>query len=77
MDNQTMLKAILDIEATYYLRRSYWRYDFELYRLEEMGRKIFACGGSLSSPALCAQNKLVDELYLTACKNMGLLPIEF
>lgn len=76
MDNQSMLKAVLDIESTCYLRRSYWRYDFELYRLEEMGRKALASGGSLSSPALCAQNVLVDTLYLTACKHMGLLPLK-
>ena len=52
-------------------------YCYELNKLRHLAAMIIRHGGDLSHPMLCEKNRRVDALYLTACKNIGLLPFEF
>ena len=51
-------------------------YFYELNKLRHLAAMIMRHGGDLSHPMLCKKNRRVDVLYLTACKNIGLLPFE-
>ena len=51
-------------------------YFYELKKLRHLAAMIIRHGGDLSHPMLCEKNRRVDVLCLTACKNMGLLPLE-
>ena len=67
----------LEIEFLWQLSRISPLYYLELVSMRRLAAMIMRHGGDLSHPMLCQKNRRVDELYLTACKNIGLLPFEF
>ena len=69
--------AALEIEFLHELSHLSPLYCYELNKLRHLAAMIMRHGGDLSHPMLCEKNRRVDELYLTACKNIGLLPFEF
>lgn len=69
--------AVLDIQFIQQLSLVSPLYYHELNSLHRLAAMIARHGGDLSHPMLCQKNRRVDELYLTACKNIGLLPFEF
>ena len=68
--------AVLDIQFIQQLSLVCPLYHYELNKLRHLAAMIIRHGGDLSHPMLCEKNRRVDALYLTACKNIGLLPFE-
>lgn len=66
----------LEIEFLRQLSRISPLYYLELDSMRRLAAMIMRHGGSFSHPMLCEKNRRVDTLYLTACKHMGLLPLE-
>lgn len=68
--------AVLDIQFIHQLSLVSPLYYHELNSLHRLAAMIARHGGDLSHPMLCEKNRRVDVLYLTARKNIGLLPFE-
>ena len=77
MQDYYMQDAASEIEFLQQLSLISPLYYHELNSLHRLAAMIARHGGDLSHPMLCQKNRRVDELYLTACKNIGLLPFEF
>jgi len=76
MQSYHMEKMAMEIEFLRKLSFVSPLYYYELNSMRHLAAMIIRNGGDLSHPMLCEKNHRVDVLYLTACKNMGLLPLE-